>query len=95
MAGVILVDDTLVLRGPANPLRSAATNRTETAVCSITSGFIRGAWTDWSKRQRTAAPPSVFPDRDAEAGNGSADFLAYRDELETRIILYVRDGLDL
>ncbi len=33
-----------------------------------------------------------FPDA-ADGGNGSPDYAAYRDALETRIILYLRDGL--
>jgi hypothetical protein len=33
-----------------------------------------------------------YPDMD-EGGNGSSEYLAYRDALETRVILYLRDGL--
>ena len=32
-----------------------------------------------------------FPD--AKEGNGSSGYMEYRDELETRIILYLKDGL--
>jgi len=34
-----------------------------------------------------------FPDVVGRNGNGSAEFLAYRDQLETRIVLYLKDGL--
>ena len=33
-----------------------------------------------------------FPDM-KKGGNGSSEYLAYRDALETRVILYLRDGL--
>lgn len=33
-----------------------------------------------------------FPDQNTD-GNGSAEYHAYRDALETRIILYLKDGL--
>ena len=33
-----------------------------------------------------------FPDME-RGGNGSSEYLAYRDALETRVILYLRDGL--
>jgi len=33
-----------------------------------------------------------FPDME-KGGNGSSEYLAYRDALETRVILYLRDGL--
>jgi hypothetical protein len=34
-----------------------------------------------------------FADQKDGGGNGSPDYLAYRDALETRVILYMRDGL--
>jgi len=33
-----------------------------------------------------------FPDME-KGGNGSPEYLAYRDALETRVILYMKDGL--
>lgn len=42
-------------------------------------------------RSRCAA--KKFPEHDGKNGNGSPEYAAYRDELETRIILYMRDGL--
>jgi hypothetical protein len=42
-------------------------------------------------RQRCAA--QKFPDRGGESGDGSPEYIAYREALETRTILYMRDGL--
>jgi hypothetical protein len=42
-------------------------------------------------RARCAA--SKFPDRGGGEGNGSPEYIAYRDALEARTILYMRDGL--
>lgn len=42
-------------------------------------------------RDRCAA--NKFPEHTAKRGNGSPEYLAYRDALETRTILYMRDGL--
>ncbi|MBU0639615.1 MAG: hypothetical protein KKB50_12175 [Planctomycetes bacterium] len=42
-------------------------------------------------KQRCAA--NKFPDRDKKAGNGTPDFHTYREALETRVILYLKDGL--
>jgi len=40
---------------------------------------------------KNRAARGKFPD--AKPGNGSAELMTYRDELETRIILYLKDGL--
>ena len=42
-------------------------------------------------RARCAA--AKFPDCRGKSDNGSPEYLAYRDALETRTILYMRDGL--
>ena len=42
-------------------------------------------------RDRCAA--NKFPERGGKRENGSPEYLAYRDALETRTILYMRDGL--
>ncbi len=34
-----------------------------------------------------------FPEHEGENGDGSPEYLAFRDALETRTILYMRDGL--
>jgi hypothetical protein len=42
---------------------------------------------------RNRCAEKKFPGQGGENGDGSPEFLAYRDELESRTILYMRDGL--
>jgi hypothetical protein len=55
--------------------------------------FHHGALQRLIEEAKDRCAAKKFPESGAKAGNGSPEFTEYRDALETRVILYMRDGL--
>lgn len=55
--------------------------------------FHRGGLQRQVEEAKTRCAVKKFPDQKDPSGNGSKEFHDYREELETRTILYLKDGL--
>lgn len=55
--------------------------------------FHRGGLARQVDEARSRCAAKKFPDATGRNGNGAAEYLSYRNELDTRTILYLKDGL--